>query len=162
MGTMQYDVKSTHMNASGLAVPFRTRLKGFDLFANTATSAQSYFYDTNSVSTTYTRTTTTLTVTFVNHNLFTNEWVHLDFTSGGALDGLYQVTVVDLNTFTVTTVASGTIATSNVTAYLNVLLILDSISVSNQSLLIPGEGILARGGIQAVLAANHSVTLYYG
>ena len=162
MGTMQYDVKSTHMNASGLAVPFRTRLKGFDLFSNTATSAQSYFYDTNSVSATYTRALTVVTVTFVNHNLFTNEWVYLDFTSGGALDGVYQVTVLTNSTFTITTVASGTIATSNVTAYLNVLLILDSISISNQSLLIPGEGILARGGIQAALAANHSVTLYYG
>jgi hypothetical protein len=75
---------------------------------------------------------------------------------------VYQVTVLTNSTFTITTVASGTIATSNVTAYLNVLLILDSISISNQSLLIPGEGILARGGIQAALAANHSVTLYYG
>ena len=162
MGTMQYDVKSTHMNASGLAVPFRTRLKGFDLFSSSATAAQSYFYDTNSVSATYTRALTVVTVTFVNHNLFTNEWVYLDFTSGGALDGLYQVTVLTNSTFTITTVASGTIATSNVTAYLNVLLILDSISISNQSLLIPGEGILARGGIQAALAANHTVTLYYG
>jgi len=162
MATMQYDVKSIHMNASGLAAPFRTRLKAFDLFSSSATAAQSYFYDTNSVAATYTRALTVVTVTFPNHNLFTNEWVHLDFTSGGALDGLYQVTVVNLNTFTVTTVASGTIATSNVTAYLNVLLILDSASVSNQSLLIPGEGILARGGIQAVLAANHTVTLYYG
>lgn len=162
MGTMQYDVKSIHMNASGLAVPFRTRLKAFDLFANTATAAQSYGYDTNSVAATYTRALTVVTVTFTNHNLFTNEWVYLDFTSGGALDGLYQVTVVDLNTFTITTVASGTIATSNVTAYLNVLLILDSASVSNQSLLVPGEGILARGGIQLVLAANHTITIYYG
>jgi hypothetical protein len=162
---MQYDVKSQHMNASGLAVPFRTRLKAFDLFANTATAAQSYFYDTNSISATYTRTTTVVTVTYENHGLYANQWVYLDFTAGtpgAAADGLYQVTGATANTFTITTVASGTITAGAVTAYLNVLLILDSISVSNQSLLIPGEGILARGGIQAALAANHSVTLYYG
>lgn len=162
MATQQYDIKSQHMNASGLAVPYRTRMKGYNVFANSATAGQAYFYDTASVAATYTRATTLLTVTYPNHNLFTNNWVYLDFTSGGALDGLYQVTVVDLNTFTITTVASGTIATSNVTAYLNVLLIVDTNSINGASLLLPGEGILARGGIQVVLAGNQSCTVFYG
>jgi hypothetical protein len=162
MATQQYDIKSQHMNASGLAVPYRTRMKGYNVFANSATAGQAYFYDTASVAATYTRATTLLTVTYPNHGLFTNNWVYLDFTSGGALDGLYQVTVVDLNTFTITTAASGTITISNVTAYLNVLLIVDTNSINGASLLLPGEGILARGGIQAVLAANQSCTVFYG
>lgn len=162
MATQQYDIKSQHMNASGLAVPFRTRLKGYAFFASSATAAQSYAYDTESVDATYTRATTTVTVTYANHGLWTNKWVYLDFTSGGALDGLYQVTVVDANTFTVTTVASGTITTSNVTAYMNVMVIIDTASIANPSLLLPGEGILARGGIRVVLAANHSCTVFFG
>ena len=162
MATQQYDVKSQHMNASGLAVPFRTRMKGYNLFASSATAGQAYFYDTSSVPATYTRTTTVVTVTYENHGLYANQWVYLDFTSGGALDGLYQVTGVTANTFTVTTAASGSIGTSNVTAYMNVLLIIDTNSINGASLFIPGEGILARGGIQAVLAANQTCTVFYG
>jgi len=162
MATQQYDVKSQHMNASGLAVPFRTRMKGYNVFASSATAGEAYFYDTESVAATYTRTLTTVTVTYVNHGLWVNKWVYLDFTSGGALDGLYQVTSVTADTFTVTTVASGTIATSNVTAYMNMLLIVDTNSVNGASLLLPGEGILARGGIQVVLAGNQSCTVFYG
>ena len=162
MATQQYDIKSQHMNASGLAVPFRTRMKGYNLFATSASSGQAYFYDTSSVSATYTRDTTVVTVTYENHGLYVNQWVYLNFTSGGALDDLYQVTGVTANTFTVTTVASGTIATSNVTAHLNVLLIVDTHNTSGASLFIPGEGILARGGIQVVLANNQSCTVFYG
>ena len=165
MATQQYDVKSIHMNASGLAVPFRTRLKGFNLFANSATAAQSYAYDTESVAATYTRTLTTVTVTYANHGLWTNKWVYLDFTAGTpapAADGLYQVTVTDLNTFTITTVASGSISAGVVTAYMNVMLMVDTTSIASPSLLIPGEGILARSGIQLALAANHTITIYYG
>ena len=162
MATQQYDIKSQHMNASGLAVPYRTRMKGYNVFASSATAGQAYFYDTASVEATYTRTTTLLTVSYPNHGLYTNNWVYLNFTSGGALDGLYQVTVVDLNTFTITTVASGTITTSNVTAHMNVLLIVDTNSINGASLLLPGEGILARGGIQVVLAGNQSCTVFYG
>lgn len=62
---------------------------------------------------TYERTGTTVTVTLTNHKLQTNAFVYFDATSGGALDGFYQITVVDANTFTLTTVASGSISTSN-------------------------------------------------
>jgi hypothetical protein len=162
MATQQYDVKSQHMNASGTAVPFRTRLKGFVLSASSATAGQAVFYDTDSQAGTYTRTLTTVTVTLNNHGLFTNQWVYLDFAAGGALDGAYQVTVTDSNTFTVTTVASGTIAASNVTIYLNAVMVIDTNSTSGASLLIPGEGILARAGIACILASNQTCTIFYG
>jgi len=162
MATMQYDVKSQHMNVSGLAVPFRTRLKGFFVGASTTASGQMYAYDTLSVPATYTRTTTVVTVTYQNHGLYVNQWVYLDFTSGGALDGLYQVTGVTANTFTITTAASGTITTSNVTAYLNVMMILDISNQTAVSLFIPGEGILARSGIYIVMPANITSTVFYG
>lgn len=69
------------------------------------------------VNATYTRTTTTVTVTSVAHGMSTGNVIYLDFTSGGALDGFYTITVTGVDAFTVTTVASGTITTSNVTYY---------------------------------------------
>jgi hypothetical protein len=157
MATQQYDVKSQHMNASGLAVPFRTRMKGYNVFANSGTAGQAYFYDTASVSATYTRATTTATVTYTDHGLYTNQWVYLSAPTAG----VYQVTVTDANTFTVTVANSGG-TSGSVTAYMNVLLIIDTNSINGASLFIPGEGILARGGIQVVLTANQSCTVFYG
>ncbi|MFZ5917045.1 MAG: host specificity factor TipJ family phage tail protein [Chloroflexota bacterium] len=64
---------------------------------------------------TYTRSGTTITVTRAAHGYSTGRVLYLDFTSGGATDGAYTVTVTGADTFTVTDTASGTIATSNVT-----------------------------------------------
>jgi hypothetical protein len=132
-------------------------MKGYNVFANSATAGQAYFYDTSSVSATYTRATTTATVTYTAHGLYTNQWVYLSAPTAG----VYQVTVTDANTFTVTVANSGG-TSGSVTAHMNVLLIIDTNSINGASLFIPGEGILARGGIQVVLAANQSCTVFYG
>lgn len=52
--------------------------------------------------------TTTLTVTSSGHKLKTGDIIYLDFTSGTATDGSFTVTVVDANTFTVTTTSATT------------------------------------------------------
>jgi hypothetical protein len=52
--------------------------------------------------------TTTLTVTSSGHKLKTGDTIYLDFTSGTATDGSFTVTVVDANTFTVTTTSATT------------------------------------------------------
>lgn len=161
--SQQYDVKSQHMNASGVGVPYRTRLKGAVISSDTGASGEVVFYDTLYVSATYTRDTTTVTVTTTEpHNLFTNQWVYLDFTSGGALDGVYQVTVVTSTTFTVTTAASGSISTSNVNAYLNVLSLVDISAQISVNVVVPDQGVIARGGIAVVLPANIKTTFFYG
>lgn len=73
---------------------------------------------TRTVSASYTRSSTTVTVvTTAAHALTTGQTVFMDFTSGGALDGAYAVTVTDPYTFTLTTVASGTITTSTAVVY---------------------------------------------
>lgn len=68
-----------------------------------------------SFSGTYSRTGTTVTVTKTAHGLIAGAQVYLDFTSGTAVDGGYQVVTITSNTFTVTTAASGT-TSGNVTA----------------------------------------------
>lgn len=67
------------------------------------------------VNATYTRSSTLVTVTSSAHGLSSGNVIYLDFTSGGALDGFYTITVTGTDTFTLNTVASGTITTSNVT-----------------------------------------------
>lgn len=62
----------------------------------------------------YSRASTTVTVTAPHHGLETNDYVTLDFTSGSATDGRYQVTVTNANVFTVTDTASGS-TSGNVT-----------------------------------------------
>jgi len=69
------------------------------------------------VSATYTRTLTTVTITKTAHGLANGTAVYCDFTSGGAADGNYTVANATANTFDITTTASGTISTSNVTYY---------------------------------------------
>lgn len=68
---------------------------------------------TNTRNATYTRTLTTVTVTLTNHKLETGAFVYFDATTGGAVDDFYQITKVDANTFTLTTVATGSISTSD-------------------------------------------------
>lgn len=65
----------------------------------------------NITTATYSRTLTTVTVTLTAHGYIAGNIIYIDFTSGGALDGVYTIaSIVDANTFTVTTAASGTIA----------------------------------------------------
>ena len=63
---------------------------------------------------------TTVTVTITAHGLITGDSVFLDFTSGTGVDGQYTATVIDANTFTVTTVASTT-TSGNVTLLRNTI-----------------------------------------
>ena len=82
----------------------------------TETIGEVKYTGSNARAGTYTRSGTTVTITSTNHGLEVAEEITIDFTSGGAADGIYTVvTVADANTLTVTTSASGTITTSNLT-----------------------------------------------
>ena len=156
---MQYDVKSKHMSASGVAYGSRTRLKGAILSANAAAAARNVlFMDNDSQAGTYSIASTTLTVTVAN-SLVAGDRVFLDFTSGTAVDGAYTVLTANATTFTVTTAASGT---GNVNVYMTVLLEADSYNAVAYSILVPGEGILAENGIYVGLPANITATAFYG
>ena len=99
MSTMQYDVKSTHAEVSGVMVPYRVRLKGAVIQPQTGADATSTFVDNTSITGTYARSTTTATITAVNHELDVGDRVYLDW---NLTDGPYTVlTVADANTFTV-------------------------------------------------------------
>ena len=158
---MQYDVKSAHASASGLAVGYRTRLKGVLMSPSASTTVNSVFADNVSLSGTYdVPGSTVCTVTIANHGLANGDRVYLNFTSGSAADGPYDVSNVSTNTFTVT-VASAT-TNGNVTMYACILVELDCSSATAFYTLIPGEGILAEQGIYVGLPASVTTTLFYG
>jgi len=157
--TMQYDVKSQHGGASGLMVPYRTRLKGAVVFPFTGATEYTVLVDNISISGTYARATTTATITAINHGLKAGDWVYLDW---DLTDNPYQVqTAATANTFTVTVANSGA-ASGNVTVYNDVLLQLDASNQTAYNVNIPGEGILAHYGIRLFLGANTHITVFYG
>jgi hypothetical protein len=158
---MQYDVKSKHASASGVAVGYRTRLKGVLMSPSGASTVNTVFCDNISVSGTYdVPGTTTCTVTIANHGLSNGDRVYLNFTSGTAADGPYTVANVATNTFTVT-VASAT-TSGNVTMYAQILAEFDCSNATAFYTIIPGEGILASDGIYVGLPAAVTTTLFYG
>ena len=65
---------------------------------------------------TYSRTGTTITVSITSHGLTSGQSVYLDFTTGAGTDGIYIVTVVDANSYTVTDTVSGS-TSGNVTQF---------------------------------------------
>jgi hypothetical protein len=160
--TMQYDVKSYHNSESGVAVAYRTRLKGVLISPSTSVTFNISFCDNVSSTGTYdVPGSTTCTVTIANHGLSNGDRVYLNFTSGTAQDEAYTVANVTTNTFTVT-VASAT-TSGNVTMYAEILAEFDCSSGTAFYTFIPGEGILARNGIYVGLpSASVTSTIFYG
>jgi hypothetical protein len=159
---MQYDVKSVHSSASGVAVGYRTRLKGIVISPSESQTLNVAFCDNISLSGTYdVPGSTVCTVTIANHGLSNGDRVYLNFTSGSSSDNTFTVSNVSTNTFTVT-VASAT-TSGNVTMYAAVLIELDCSSATAFYTMIPGEGILAEQGIYVGLpSATVTTTLFYG
>lgn len=156
---MQTDVKSKYATASGVLLPFRTRIKAFFFGAATSNAGTVGMYDTASIAGTYARATTTATVTAVNHQLEVGDSVFLDW---DLTDDFYIVaTVADANTFTVTVANSGN-TSGNVTVY-NDVLVVSTVSTGNDVFnIIPGQGILARNGVRIYLENSIPATVYYG
>jgi hypothetical protein len=160
---MQYDVKSYHATSSSLAYAARTRLKGVVISPSTSTTFNSCVVDTQgALSGTYDIPgSTTCTVTIANHGLSNGDIVGFNFTSGTAVDDSYTVANVTTNTFTITTASLTT--SGDVTMYPYVLAELDCSSGTAFYTLIPGEGILAQGGLFCLLPSTTvTMTIFYG
>ena len=162
MGTMQYDVRSVHNTVSGVAVGYRTRLKGVLISPSTAVTFNTTFCNNVSQSGTYNIPgSTTCTVTIANHGLTTGDRGYLNFTTGSAQDDAYTVTVTSPSAFTVTTASLTT--SGNVTMYPEILAEFDCSNGTAFYTLIPGEGILAQDGIfVGIPSASITTTLFYG
>jgi hypothetical protein len=167
--TTQTDVLSAHLNVSGQMVVGRVRLKGI-ISTGTATAGTINFWDSVTAPTavTYGRSGSTVTVTNVGHGLSTGSTVGLTFgldgSARGATNGNYVITRLTADTYTVTDINSGTV-TAGTAAGQNTrwLASFDTNTASDVvTLLIPGEGMLARNGLYAALGNQTSLTVFYG
>ena len=160
--TMQYDVKSYHNTATGVAVNYRTRIKGIVISpSTTSTLSVSFANNIPELATYDIPGTTVCTVTYANHGLAVGDRVVLNFTTGSAVPDTYTVVTVATNTFTVTTAVLTT--SGNVTLYQDVLVEIDCATGTSFYTLIPGEGVLASVGIYAFLPSGTvTTTIFYG
>ena len=162
---MQYDVKSYHNTVSGVAVPYRTRLKGVVVSPSTSVTLNTTIVDNLPVSGTYDIPGTTVcTVTVPSTSRLTAGQSRVVLVTGtGTLvaDTYILQKVPTSTTFTVTT---STLTTSGtVTVYMDLLTEIDTATGTSFYVLIPGEGVLATNGIYVFLpSASVTTTIFYG
>ena len=162
---MQTDVLSAHVTTPRVATASAVRLKGITVSPATASLRSTAVADPTVYKTgTYVRTSpsTTLTATVTAHGLTTGDRVFMNFTTGGAVNGVYTITKTNANVFTITTAASSTIATSNVTFYSTLLLELDTYNIIGLPIRIPGEGIYCPNGMFVGVGGSVTATVFYG
>lgn len=160
---MQYDVKSYLANQSGIAVDYRTRLKGVTVTSATVSARNIAVADPTVVkSGTWSRSGTLVTVTITNHGVANGDRVFLDVAAGTTMrDGVYTVSSATQNTFTVTSATSGT-ANGTVDMYSSIYLELDTYNTIGLPVKIPGEGILCENGIFVGVGSSVTATIFYG
>ena len=159
----QYDVKSYHASASGTATTESVRLKNVTVTSGTVSARNMAVADPAvSKSGTWSRTGTTVTVTINGNGLVNGQRVFLDVAAGTTMrDGVYEVSNVTTNTFTVTSATSGA-ATGTVTMYTNIYVEFDTFNTIGLPVKIPGEGIYCPNGIFVGLGASVTATVIYG
>ena len=161
---MQYDVLSYHNTTTGVAVPYRTRLKGIVVSPISSSALNVSICDNNLKTGTYNIPGTTVcTVTLVDHGLTAGKSrVVLNFTSGSAVPNTYLVnTTPTADTFTVTTAVLTT--SGNVSIYTDILIEIDCFTATSFYTLIPGEGVIAKNGVYVFLpSATVTTTIFYG
>jgi hypothetical protein len=170
--TMQYDVKTAKIQGSGLMFSGRVRLKQGTVIGN-GTAGYIDFFDSVSapVAATYGRSGYTVTVTKTAHGLYTGNRVGIAYVAAGGVapvSGNYTITKVDADTFTITDLNSGTIATSTVCNYVAtnnarwLMGINTGTNLQPFQLLIPGEGILCEQGVYVNSSNITSTQITYG
>jgi len=159
----QYDVKSYHAQTSGTATTESVRLKNVTVTSGTVSARNMAVADpTVSKSGTWSRTGTTVTVTINGNGLVDGQRVFLDVAAGTTMrDGVYEVSNVTTNTFTVTSATSGA-ATGTVTMYTNIYVEFDTFNTIGLPVKIPGEGIYCPNGIFVGVGSSVTATVIYG
>jgi hypothetical protein len=172
------DVRSGHLHSSGFIVKSRARVKAFDVVGDGTAGGLLELWDTAVAPTaaTYGRSGDVVTVTKSAHGLKTGNTVGISFEEASgviATPGSYEITVTGTDTFTLTDINSGTIATSTVCRYVSGTqrgytaqwLSTYHTAVSDvffNGFSIPGNGMLANIGIYVYASNLDSVNVYYG
>jgi hypothetical protein len=167
---MQYDVKGSHFSGSGLAVSGRVRLKNL-IYLGTGTAGSIDLFDTTTAPVTtgtYARSGYTVTVTQAAHGLVSGQNIGITYATASSVSataGNYVVTVTGANTFTITDINTGTIASGTACIYSTGKWITSyntGTAVQPFQALFSGEGILAQTGIYVVVTNISFQTIQYG
>jgi hypothetical protein len=168
---MQYDVKTSKIQGSGLMVSGRCRMKQGTIIGN-GTAGYIDFFDANTtpIAATYGRSGTTVTVTKTAHGLSTGNRVGIAYVAASGVapvSGNYAITRVDADTFTITDLNSGTIAGGTVCNYVTngskwAMGINTGTNLQPFQLLVPGEGVLCEQGIYSLSTNIASTQVTYG
>jgi hypothetical protein len=167
--TIQYDVKGSHFSGSGLAVSGRTRLKNL-IYLGTGTAGSIDIFDTVTapVTATYARSGYTVTVTSTAHGLVTGQIIGITYAAASgvaAVAGNYVVTKLTADTFSITDLNTGTIASSTACIYSTGKWMSSyntGTAVQPFQVIFSGEGILALNGVWLVVTNISFQTVQYG
>ena len=175
---MQTDVYSGHLNSSGFFINYRSRLKAI-MFTSSSTAGTINMWDVaaapTAAATGYTQSGNTVTVVSASHGLQTGDRIGITFatlTGVSATNGNYTVTVTNSSTFTITDINSRTIGSATGCTFSAAggrwLMSVDTAALTtsgvpqNQTMLIPGEGMICNTGIYGQLYNQTGVTIFYG
>ena len=160
---MQYDVTAGYVTGPGkLITSQRTRLKGLAVTSLTVSARNMAVCEpTTKKSGTYSQTTGTITVTILAHGLVDGQRVFLEILTGASRAGVYPITYVDADTFTVAALPSQT-ASGNVNMYPGLIVEIDTFSAVGLPIKIPGEGILCPNGFFIGVGSSVTTSVFYG
>lgn len=160
---MQYDVTSGYVTGPGkLVTSQRTRLKGLCVTSLTVSARNMAVCEpTTKKSGTYSQSALVITVTIAAHGLVDGQRVFLEILTGASRAGVYTITYVDADTFTVAALPSQT-ASGNVNMYPDLIVEIDTFTTVGLPIKIPGEGILCPNGFFVGVGSSVTTSVFYG
>ncbi len=160
---MQTDVTSGYVTGPGkLVTSNRTRIKSLTVTSLTVSARNMAVCNPATLKAgTYSQTLGVVTVTIANHGLVTGQRVFLEILTGTTRAGVYPITYVDANTFTVAAIPNAT-TSGNVKMYADLYIEIDTFNTIGLPILIPGEGILCPNGFFVGVGSSVTTSVFYG
>ena len=160
---MQTDVTAGYVTGPGkLVTSNRTRLKGLTVTSLTVSARNMAVCEpTTKKSGTYSQSLLVITVTIAAHGLVNGQRVFLEILTGVSRAGVYEITYIDANSFSVAAIPSQT-ASGNVNMYPDLIVEIDTFTSVGLPIRIPGEGILCPNGFFVGVGASVTTSVFYG
>jgi hypothetical protein len=160
---MQTDVTAEYVTQPGkLVTSNRTRLKGLTVTSLTVSARNMAVCNPATVkSGTYSQSVGTVTVTITAHGFTNGQRVFLQTLTGTTRPGVYPITYINANSFSVTAIPNAT-TSGNVNAYGDLYVEIDTLNTVGLPIKIPGEGILCPNGFFVGVGASVTTAVFYG
>jgi hypothetical protein len=110
---------------------------------------------------TYSQSLLVITVTIAAHGLVDGQRVFLEILTGDSRAGVYAITYINANSFSVAALPSQT-TSGNVNMYPGLIVEIDTFSTVGLPVKIPGEGILCPNGFFVGVGASVTTSVFYG